>query len=52
MNKSQKLAVMRLRAKIKTKEIMTQHQQSWHGQEPKLVKDVKKGAEDALQATR
>ena len=37
MNKSQKLAVMRLRAKIKVKEKLKQHQNSWYGQEPKVV---------------
>ncbi len=52
MNKAQKLQVQILRAKIKTKETMEQHQQSWHGQEPKIVKDVKKGVEDALHSTR
>ena len=47
MNKSQKLAVMRLRAKMNVKEIMKQHQNSWYGQEPKLVKNVKKEVKDA-----
>ena len=40
MNKSQELAVMILRAKIKTEETMKQHQQSWSGQEPEVVEDV------------
>ena len=48
MNKSQELQVMILRAKIKTKEVLKQHQAAWHGQEPKVVKDVKKeGVGDA-----
>ena len=42
MNKSQELAVMILRAKINVKEILKQHQNSWYGQEPKIVKDIKK----------
>ena len=41
MNKSQELAVMKLRAKIKTQEAIKQHLDSWYGQEPKVVKDVK-----------
>ena len=47
MNKSQKLAVMRLRAKMNVKEIMKQHQNAWYGQEPKIVKDAKKGVDNA-----
>ena len=45
MNKSQKLAVKQLRAKMKVKETMKQHQNSWYGQEPKVVdqKEVKDG---------
>ena len=42
MNKSQELAVMILRAKIKTEETMKQHQEAWNGKEPVVVKDIKK----------
>lgn len=42
MNKSQELQVMILRARMNVKEILKQHQNSWHGQEPKIVKDIKK----------
>lgn len=42
MNKSQHLQVQKLRAKIKVQELLKQHQAAWHGQELKLVKDVKK----------
>ena len=33
MNKSQDLAVMQLRAKIKVKELLEQHDVAWNGQE-------------------
>jgi hypothetical protein len=36
MNKSQQLATMILRAKIKTKETLKQHKVAWNGQEPKI----------------
>lgn len=32
MNKSQELAVMLLRAKIKVKELLEQHEQAWNGE--------------------
>ena len=53
MNKSQKLELMKLRAKKNVQELLKQHQNSWHGQEPKLVKDIKKGVDNAqiLQST-
>ena len=41
MNKSQELAVMLLRAKMNVQELLKQHQNSWYGQEPKVVKEVK-----------
>ena len=47
MNKSQKLAVMRLKSKMKVKEVLKQHQNSWYGQEPKVVENVKKGVDNA-----
>ena len=37
MNKSQKLAIMRLRAKIKIEETMKQHQTAWYGTETKEI---------------
>ena len=37
MNKSQELAVQQLRAKIKIKELLQQHDVAWNGQEPKMV---------------
>jgi len=37
MNKSQELQVMILRAKIKTKELLKQHQASWNAQDPKMI---------------
>ena len=42
MNKSQQLAVMILRAKIKTEETLKQHVQAWYGQEPKEVSNADK----------
>ena len=33
MNKSQDLAVMQLRAKIKVKELLEQHDVAWNGEE-------------------
>ncbi len=42
MNKSQDLAVMILRAKIKTEETMKQHVQLWHGKEPEVIENVEK----------
>ena len=42
MNKQQELAVMILRAKIKTEESLKQHEQSWSGQEPEVVDKVEK----------
>ena len=42
MNKSQKLAVMQLRAKMNVKELLKQHENAWHGQEPNMVEDMKK----------
>ena len=42
MNKQQELAVMILRAKIKTEESLKQHEQSWNGQEPEVVEKVEK----------
>ena len=47
MNKSQELAVMILRAKIKTEETMKQHGQSWFGQEPEVIEEVEKEESDA-----
>ena len=45
MNKSQELAVQQLRAKIKIKELLQQHDVAWNGQEPKMVekKEVDNG---------
>jgi hypothetical protein len=42
MNKSQKLDVMQLRAKIKADEAEKQHEQAWHGQEPEVIKNIEK----------
>ena len=41
MNKSQDLAVMQLRAKIKVKELLEQHDVAWNGQE--TVKEEEDG---------
>ena len=53
MNKSQGLAVQQLRAKMNVQELLKQHQASWHGQEPKMIEDVKKelpeGVTDGVQ---
>ena len=37
MNGSQKLAIMRMRAKAKAQEAKQKHEQGWSGQEPVLV---------------
>ncbi len=42
MNKSQQLAVMILRAKIKTEETLKQHDIAWNGQEPREVNSGKR----------
>jgi len=47
MNKSQELAVMKLRAKIKTEETMKQHQQAWYGKEPEVIEEVEKEESNA-----
>ena len=39
MNKSQKLDIMILRAKIKAREALDRHKSAWHGQEIKLKPD-------------
>jgi len=44
MNKSQKLDIMILRAKMKAKEALARHESAWRGQEIKPVK----GGEDAV----
>ena len=41
MNKSQNLAVMQVRAKIKIQELLEQHDQAWNGQEPVVIIDNK-----------
>ena len=46
MNKSQELAVQQLRAKKNVQELLKQHQASWHGQEPKMIEDVKKVSQE------
>jgi len=38
MNKSQKLNMKILRAKIKTKKLVEKHNQSWNGESPKVIK--------------
>jgi len=43
MNKSQELAIMQLRAKMKIKELLEQHDVAWNGQEPKMVDEVDDG---------
>ncbi len=45
MNKSQKLAVQQLRAKMNVQEALKRNQVSWHGQEPKIIEDGKKKPE-------
>lgn len=52
MNKSQHLDVMKIRAKINTQELLKQHQIAWYGQEPKLIKDVKKEKEGVTDGTK
>ena len=49
MNKSHQLQIQELRARINVRELLKKHDVAWNGQEPKLVKDVKKpeGVEDA-----
>ena len=37
MNKSQELAVMQLRAKIKVQELLDKHEQAWEGEEAVVV---------------
>ena len=37
MNKSQKLAVMQIRAKKKVAEMLERHNVAWHGQEPEII---------------
>ena len=44
MNKSQELAVMQLRAKIKVQELLEQHDQAWNGQEVEVVEEEEEGA--------
>ncbi len=34
MNKSQELAVMQMKAKIKIEELLKQHDAAWNGEEP------------------
>ena len=46
MNKSQELAVMQLRAKIKTDEILKQHYNAWYGEEVKEVEQVEQIEEE------
>ncbi len=50
MNKSQQLAMMILRAKIKTKETLKQHVQAWYGQEPREVNNAEKTSKGKGQA--
>ena len=43
-NKSQDLAIMQLRAKIKVQELLEQHDQAWHGQEAEVVEEEEDGS--------
>ena len=43
MNKSQELAVMQLRAKIKIQKLLEQHDVAWNGQEPVVVEEKEDG---------
>ena len=51
MNKSQELAVMKLRAKIKVEETMKQHQQAWHGKDPVIVEASNGNTSTRVRAT-
>ncbi len=54
MNKSQQLAVMILRAKIKTEETLKQHDVAWNGQEPREVnsgKPIRQTTSEGLNAS-
>ena len=48
MNKSQKLQVMLLRSKMNVQELLKQHQIAWHGEEPKMISDVKKSTKEGV----
>ena len=46
MNKSQKLDAMRLRAKIRVKKLLEQHDTAWNGDTP-IVREEKNGNNSA-----
>ena len=43
MNKSQELAIMRIRAMKKVQELLQQHDTAWYGQELKMDDEVDDG---------
>ena len=44
MNKSQEIAVMQMRAKIKVEELLKQHDIAWNGEDPVVVEEEEDGS--------
>ena len=46
-NKSQELAIMRMKAKIRVQELRKQHDQAWNGQDPVVIDRVEEEEDGA-----